>query len=322
MAFVIMSTGSAARPRLHTVGPGTLLAVGCVAVLLALGAGFVLGLRWQTDGIGIGASPAVAAGPGSPPGIRAGSRSGPHDTTLIDRVGALAGRLIRLENEAGRLAEQVGKIVPSAGAAATVPAAADPAATSEPSGGPLLAPEAAVPVVPPKSPDVISGLRQLSHGLDRLEARLSAIAAASTMADLDSMAFPSRLPVPVAHLTSGFGNRRDPFTGRLARHSGLDFRAAYGAPIHASAGGRVRFAGYRGAYGRTVEIDHGNGLVTRYGHASRLLVKRGDIVLPGQEIALAGSTGRSTGPHVHFEVLKNGRPVAPGPYLARNDLSR
>ncbi|MCE7903870.1 MAG: M23 family peptidase [Gammaproteobacteria bacterium PRO9] len=301
MAFVIMSTGSAARPRLHTVGPGTLLAVGCVAVLLALGAGFVLGLRWQADGIGIGigASPAVAAGPGSPPGIRAGSRPGPHDTTLIDRVGALAGRLIRLENEAGRLAEQVGKIVPSAGAAVTLPAAADPAATSEPSGGPLLAPE-----------------------VDRLEARLSAIAAASTMADLDSMAFPSRLPVPVAHLTSGFGNRRDPFTGRLARHTGLDFRAAYGAPIHASAGGRVRFAGYRGAYGRTVEIDHGNGLVTRYGHASRLVVKRGDIVLPGQEIALAGSTGRSTGPHVHFEVLKNGRPVAPGPYLARNDLSR
>ena len=80
----------------------------------------------------------------------------------------------------------------------------------------------------------------------------------------------------------------------------------------------MRFAGYRGAYGKTVEIDHGDGLATRYGHASRLYVHPGEIVLPGQRIAAVGSTGRSTGPHLHFEVLRNGTPVEPRLYLARD----
>lgn len=308
MAFVIMSTGSTTRPRMHTFGSGTLLAIGLLAVLGALGGGFAMGLAWQ-GGSGATLRPAAAHDAGGAPGAMAGSGN----PALVDRVGALAGRLIRLENEAGRLAERVGTIAPEPEAAGT------PADTGEPSGGPLLAPEVAMPVAPAGPPDLISGLRRLSRGMDRLEARLSVIAAASNVVDLDLMAFPSRLPVPGNHVTSGFGNRRDPFTGRLARHAGFDFRAAYGAPIRASAGGRVRFAGFHGAYGRMVEIDHGNGLVTRYGHASKLLVKRNDIVLPGQEIALVGSSGRSTGPHVHFEVLKNGRPVTPGPYLARND---
>jgi len=94
--------------------------------------------------------------------------------------------------------------------------------------------------------------------------------------------------------------------------------APFGTPILASAGGRVRYAGPRGAYGRTVEIDHGDGLVTRYGHVSRILVRVGDVLLPGQPVAYVGSTGRSNGPHVHFEVLRDGVPVHPGLYLAND----
>ena len=135
--------------------------------------------------------------------------------------------------------------------------------------------------------------------------------------DLAGMAIPSRYPIAGARISSGFGNRRDPFTKRLARHTGVDLSAPRGTPILASAGGTVRYAGYRRAYGNTVEIDHGRGLVTRYAHASKVLVRAGQVVLPEQAIAMVGSTGRSTGPHLHFEVLRNGTYVEPMNYLKR-----
>ena len=137
--------------------------------------------------------------------------------------------------------------------------------------------------------------------------------------DLDQMAFPSRAPIPGVVISSGYGSRIDPFTRHLAQHAGIDYTAWYGTSILASAGGRVRRAGPYGAFGNTVEIDHGDGLVTRYGHASRILVRVGDVVLPGQPIATVGSTGRSTGPHLHFEILRDGTQVPPGLYLAGDD---
>jgi murein DD-endopeptidase MepM/ murein hydrolase activator NlpD len=134
------------------------------------------------------------------------------------------------------------------------------------------------------------------------------------------MVFPSRTPIPGVAISSGFGRRIDPFTGKLARHAGIDYAAQYGTSILASAGGRVRRAGPYGAFGRTVEIDHGDGLVTRYGHTSRILVRVGDIVLPGQPIAMVGSTGRSTGPHLHFEILRDETPVQPRLYLGSDEF--
>ena len=127
---------------------------------------------------------------------------------------------------------------------------------------------------------------------------------------------PSSPPVkgPVG---SGFGFRTDPFTGRGALHTGLDFAAETGTAILAAAGGVVRSAEHQAAYGRTVEIDHGNGLVTRYAHASRLLVGAGDLIRRGQPIAEVGSTGRSTGPHLHFEVLVEGVPQDPARFLGK-----
>jgi murein DD-endopeptidase MepM/ murein hydrolase activator NlpD len=119
-----------------------------------------------------------------------------------------------------------------------------------------------------------------------------------------------------AEMVSGFGNRDDPLDGRRAFHAGLDFAATAGTAIHAAAGGTVTYAGVKADLGRVVEIDHGNGLSTRYAHASVLWVKPGDFVAPGDAIAAVGSTGRSTGAHLHFEVLHHGEAVNPRRYLA------
>jgi murein DD-endopeptidase MepM/ murein hydrolase activator NlpD len=115
---------------------------------------------------------------------------------------------------------------------------------------------------------------------------------------------------------SGFGFRIDPFTGRGALHMGLDFPADVGTPIKAAAGGMVVNTEVHPAYGHMVEIDHGNGLVTRYAHTSKVLVKQGDLVRRGQVVAQVGNTGRSTGPHLHFEVLVDGVPQNPARFLA------
>lgn len=137
-----------------------------------------------------------------------------------------------------------------------------------------------------------------------------------------NMMVPTQKPAPDANLGSDFGWRIDPITGRSALHTGLDFQAAYGSPILAAAGGVVVVQEFHSDYGNMVEIDHGNDLVTRYAHASSVKVKKGDLVRRGQEIALVGSTGRSTGAHLHFEVLVRGVPQDPQKFLtAGNTLA-
>ncbi|SMF99839.1 Membrane proteins related to metalloendopeptidases [Burkholderia singularis] len=131
--------------------------------------------------------------------------------------------------------------------------------------------------------------------------------------------YPGRLPTLAAKFGSPFGNRVDPFTHHLAFHPGLDLVASAGTAILATAAGRVSFSGEKPGYGKVVEIDHGHGIVTRYAHASRLLVHAGQPVLPGDVIAEVGSTGRSTGPHLHFEVLRDGMPTDPEMYLTLFD---
>jgi murein DD-endopeptidase MepM/ murein hydrolase activator NlpD len=127
---------------------------------------------------------------------------------------------------------------------------------------------------------------------------------------------PYRKPVVgEVEFTSGFGVRADPFLGRPAMHTGLDFRAATGDPVRATANGKVASSGWAGGYGRMVEIDHGNGLSTRYGHLSEITVKVGDVVKIGQVIGAVGSTGRSTGPHLHYETRIDGEAVDPQKFL-------
>ncbi len=124
-------------------------------------------------------------------------------------------------------------------------------------------------------------------------------------------------PANMDYISSGFGYRSDPFTGGAAFHSGIDFKGPSGAPIYAAAKGKVAFAGRKQGYGKCVEINHGNGLTTRYAHMSRLGVAPGQAVDAGEKIGAIGSTGRSTGPHLHFEVRVGQRAVNPRPFLEK-----
>lgn len=126
---------------------------------------------------------------------------------------------------------------------------------------------------------------------------------------------PQVVPAASTHISSGFGYRSDPFAGSPAFHAGLDFKGPTGAPIYAAARGKVVSVGRRAGYGNCVDIDHGNGLRTRYAHMSAFRTRVGQSVIAGQVIGAVGSTGRSTGPHLHFEVRLHGRPVNPRPFL-------
>lgn len=153
---------------------------------------------------------------------------------------------------------------------------------------------------------------------DSLDARFRRLGL--SLARLDALqrglqGIPQVVPAGSTHITSGFGYRADPFAGRAAFHSGLDFKGRTGTPVYSAAKGRVAFVGRRGGYGNCVEIDHGNGLRTRYAHLSAFRTRVGEAVSAGQVIGAVGSTGRSTGPHLHFEVRLHGRPVNPRPFL-------
>ncbi|HUH31341.1 MAG TPA: M23 family metallopeptidase [Rhodanobacter sp.] len=150
----------------------------------------------------------------------------------------------------------------------------------------------------------------LAHQFDRQQIQLTALQSLLLDAHLDAALKPAGMPVQ-GYISSYFGVRPDPFDGRSARHAGIDIATAFGTPVHVVAEGMVTFAGQRSGYGRLVEVDHGNGYVTRYAHNSALDVRAGQHVQAGDVIAQAGSTGRSTGPHVHFEVWRDGRALNP-----------
>ncbi len=164
-------------------------------------------------------------------------------------------------------------------------------------------------------PDFSQSLERLKRQLDDREQQLVIMESMLLNRSLQQRAQPKGAPVRDGWVSSGFGNRTDPFTGHKALHAGVDFAAPAGTEVIAVAGGVVAWSGVREGYGKMVEVNHANGYVTRYAHNERNLVKAGDTVQPGQVIALLGSTGRSTGAHVHFEVLRNGNPVDPMSFI-------
>lgn len=352
MALVILSAESMTRSKTRTVSVKAFLGclLGGMAMVLAggvwLGYGFSRVVLEGSDGP-IGSAHALEVNPvamvevrvAPPPAedkpfaLGSGFTLPAESRHLVERFGELSGRMIQLETEALELATRIGVIeefeerirpdetndVPLGREARTPP--------GSPSGGPMLRPVEGADQGNARTTD--SDVRDLFNApltddLIRIEQNIERLA--DVFAELDSlatamnhahMAFPGRKPVHQVAITSGFGNRIDPFSRRRAFHSGVDFPAPRGTPIYASAGGKVIYAANRRHYGLTVEVDHGAGLVTRYAHASKLLVKKGEVVMPGQEIARIGSTGRSTGPHLHFEILKDGHFVDPSIYLAR-----
>ena len=157
------------------------------------------------------------------------------------------------------------------------------------------------PYVPPENVD------QFEQSMADLDTALTHLETVRGAAE----SLPFRNPAPGKLITSPFGNRKDPFFGTLALHTGTDFHFSPGEKIKATAPGKVVSAGWTGGYGNMVEIDHGDGISTRYGHMEQVLVKVGDKVATGDAIGLAGSTGRSTGTHLHYEVRENGHPIDP-----------
>lgn len=162
--------------------------------------------------------------------------------------------------------------------------------------------------------DLLASLDRLQGEFDRSGRQLSVLEALLFDQKLDSKSTPAGMPAP-GYISSRYGARNDPFGRGRAHHAGIDIDANTGDPVTAAAEGVVSFSGVRSGYGNVVEIDHGNGYRTIYAHNQANLVKAGDVVRAGQQIAKVGSTGRSTGSHLHFEVILNGRQVNPRQYL-------
>lgn len=181
-----------------------------------------------------------------------------------------------------------------------------------PQGGP----ETDIPGARPEISDISTMLKNLQGQIDLSGSQLSALENVILSRQLGQEIHPEGRPVSSGYISSGFGERVDPFTGGEEFHEGIDFAAPEGTRILAVAAGIVTWAGPRGGYGNMVQIDHGNGYTTRYGHAYAVLVHVGQTVQRGDAIALVGDTGRSTGPHVHFEVLENGHQVNPARFVA------
>lgn len=163
--------------------------------------------------------------------------------------------------------------------------------------------------------DFLSMLEQLETELMDREQKLSVLESLLMSRSLSERVMPSGRPVADGWLSSRYGKRNDPFTGKQDFHKGLDFAGKKGSEVIAVGDGVVSWAGNKSGFGRLVEVNHGNGYTTRYGHNQSHMVKVGDTVKKGQLIALMGSTGRSTGPHVHFEVLHNGKTVNPSRFI-------
>lgn len=225
---------------------------------------------------------------------------------MANKVGELQAKLVRMEAVSERLAGMAG-IKPEELKNMEVPA-------SGAAGGPLPALR--------EDTSAVTSFEELRQITERMQGISDRNADVLTLVEshlfekrLEALMIPSSQPVngPVG---SGFGFRSDPFTGRAALHTGLDFPADVGTAIVAAAGGVVLNTEVHPQYGQMVELDHGNGLVTRYAHTSRVMVKQGDLIKRGQTIAAVGSTGRSTGPHLHFEVLVDGVQQDPAKFLA------
>jgi murein DD-endopeptidase MepM/ murein hydrolase activator NlpD len=218
------------------------------------------------------------------------------------RVGQMQARVQRLDALGARLAKLTG-MKPDEFKFSQPPA----------EGGPL--------VVLPEQKMSENGLDQqldrLSHVVNDRGDKLQALETMLLQNQLSRKLLPSIPPVHTGYYSSNFGWRIDPFTGANAMHEGVDFVADVGTPIYASAGGVVDYAGLDAAYGNMVEIDHGNDIVTRYAHASKLFVKVGQVVRRGEKIAEVGSTGRSTGNHLHFEVRYKGIAQNPVRFLQK-----
>jgi murein DD-endopeptidase MepM/ murein hydrolase activator NlpD len=219
---------------------------------------------------------------------------------LTLRLAQLQARLLRIDALGERLIE-ITKINGDEFDFSSVPALGGPGSLSETY----------------QAPEIQSVLDKLASRIDRREQQLEVLDDLLLANKIKTDTFVAGRPIKRGWMSSRYGKRTDPFNGRLAWHAGVDFAGKQGSDVIAVASGIVTWASDRYGYGKLVEINHGNGYKTRYAHGAEIKVKLGDVVRKGDVVAAMGSSGRSTGPHVHFEVYKNGRTVDPAAYLHR-----
>ncbi len=293
------------RSRYFDLAHPVTLALCAVVVLGTLGGVFAMGMQLGARAGG------TSTGPGAWSRVLAEQKSEIAEmrARVQDRVNAIAGRLGQLDAHIIRI-DALGKRLTTL---ANVdrrqfnfddePAPAAPPASSGPTGSQL--------------PDLTSQLSQLEQRVDLRDAQLSALENVIVGRKITESVRPEGKPVGQGAISSYFGQRMDPITGEEGFHKGLDFAGTAGEPVVAVAAGVVTWVGERSGYGTLVEISHGNGYVTRYAHNQTALVAVGQTVTRGEHIALMGSTGHSTGPHVHFEVLHNGTQIDPLTFVKR-----
>ena len=285
----------AIRPMTLRLTPATLATyLGVLAFLCLIGGAI---------GYAVGANKPEAAAitaPANPP-VALPVTNDQQLKAMNDRIAELQARMMRLDALGQHLAES-----------ANLKEGEFRFDSKGPSGGPLIQDL----TVLGQQPDLQLRLQELGRELDLRETQLQALdSVLSGKRQQDSRQLLGNLPVRQGAVTSTYGYRHDPFTGRAAFHAGMDFSGQEGADIYSVAAGIVIFAGQKSGYGNVVEVDHGNGYVTRYAHARSLAAKVGDRVARDQLIAYMGSTGRSTGTHLHYEVLLGNRQIDPATFV-------
>ncbi|WP_254849550.1 MULTISPECIES: M23 family metallopeptidase [Thalassotalea] len=224
-------------------------------------------------------------------------------TALTMKLAELQSQVLRLNALGDRLAEE-----------ANIPAKEFNFQDLPPSGGPI---EQTLSSQTKTLAELLADITSVESSLAFEEKQLNLLESLTLGHHIENTSYLSGRPITKGWLSSYFGTRKDPFTGRPAMHKGVDFAGKEDAEIIATAAGVVSWASRRYGYGNLIEINHGKGLKTRYGHNKEILVKIGDVVSKGQVIARMGSTGRSTGPHVHYEILRNNKQIDPIKYVYR-----
>ncbi|BCO33055.1 hypothetical protein TspCOW1_31580 [Thiohalobacter sp. COW1] len=283
------------RPRIYV----PLLSLGLFLAASLFYLGFQLGQVQDGPGLAAGPQWRLEVAEQQRAVAQARQESQAHLDALAMRLGQLQGQVLRLEGLGQRLVEM-----------ADIDQGEFDFEQIPPQGGPAAEAAAGYAV-----PDFIEELDTLSRVLDDREQQLLALESVVRTRTLKQQGVPTGRPVTSGWMSSAYGKRTDPFTGKQAWHDGVDFAGKAGTEVVAVAAGVVTWSGSRYGYGNLVEINHGNGYVTRYGHNRDLVVEVGQHVKPGQAIARMGSSGRSTGPHVHFEVLKHGKSVDPARFV-------
>lgn len=302
---IILVTGANARARTlaldwrHWAGGGVLL----FAVFITFTVAFnLLTLKWAAD-VKHPWLQAIVLADQREASARINERVQGHLNAMAMRLGELQAQVTRLDGLGERLARSAGlkpQDLPGL-QSGTVPGRGGASSS--------------LPARDLSVPEFAGLLDRLKGQLDARADQFGVLEAVLVQDSAKRKLLPSQKPVADGWFSSNFGYRIDPFSGQNAFHEGIDFPAESGTAIVAAASGKVVVAEMHAQYGKMIEIDHGNGLVTRYAHASQLNVKAGDLVVRGQPVATVGTTGRSTGPHLHFEVRLNGVPQNPARFL-------